>query len=160
MGEDEYLRSIQEHRTRAAKIKLLAVAVILVIAAAVLLILPAARAESVPSATVQGLYKIESDGMRLSRAPVRAAMLDICTVDIDGEALAAAGQITAKITFPFLPEEGLEGVLLFDGWHLAAGHFIRAGDHALIVTFRAEDLLSFDGTVGIYLIVIGAADAP
>ena len=160
MGEDEYLRSIQAHKARAGVIRLAAVALILLIAAACLLILPAARAEAAPSATVQGLYKIESDGMRLSRAPVRAAILDICTVDIDGEALAAAGQITAKITFPFLPEEGLEGVLLFDGWHLAAGHFIRAGEHAVIVTFRAEDLKAFDGTVGIYLIVIGAQAAP
>lgn len=155
MGEDDYLRMIQEHKTRAAKIKLVAVAVILVIAAAVLLILPAAKAEAAPSATVQGLYKIESDGMRLSDAPVRVTIIDLAVVDIDSEVLAQAGQIVAKVYFPYVPDDGIEGIVMFDGWHLASGQFIRAGENAVIVTFKADDLREFDGTVGLYLILVG-----
>lgn len=155
MGEDEYLRMIQAHKARAAKIKLLAVAVILVIAAACLLILPAARAEAVPSATVQGLYRIESDGMRLSDAPVRVTIIDLAVVDIDSEVLNTAGQIVAKVYFPFVPEDGIEGIVMFDGWHLASGQFIHAGENAVIVTFKVDDLREFDGTVGLYLILVG-----
>ena len=158
MGEDEYLRMIQAHKARAAKIKLLAVAVILVIAAACLLILPAARAEAVPSATVQGLYRIESDGMRLSDAPVRVTIIDLAVVDIDSEVLNTAGQIVAKVYFPFVPEDGIEGIVMFDGWHLASGQFIHAGENAVIVTFKVDDLREFDGTVGLYLILVGHSE--
>ena len=114
-----------------------------------------AYAENAPSPTVRNLYKVESDGMRISEAPLRMVILDIVTVDIDARKLNETGVVAAKVTFPFIPDEGIAGIVLFDGYHLAHGGWERTGENALTVTFKLEDVCCFDGTVGLYLILLG-----
>ena len=60
----------------------------------------AVKAESVPSPTIRSLYRVESDVMRLSDAPLRITILDIAVVDIDGQAIQGMKEITARVQFP------------------------------------------------------------
>ena len=117
----------------------------------------AVKAESVPSPTIRSLYRVESDVMRLSDAPLRITILDIAVVDIDGQAIQGMKEITARVQFPVLPDEGIEGVVLFDGYHLAQSTYTRDGDW-LVISFDPESLRPFDGTVGLFLVLIGSTE--
>lgn len=113
----------------------------------------AARGEESPR--MEALYKMESEAMRLSEAPIRASILDLAMVDIDPKALEKDAYILAKVWFPAGVDDCIEGVVLFDGWHLASAQWQKTADNALIITFRAADLKQFDGTVGLYLVLVG-----
>ena len=114
----------------------------------------AENAQVAPSPAIAGMYEIESEAMRISEAPVRATILDLCMVDIDNGRITGE-TLTARIKFPFIPEEGVEGILLYDGYHFAWAEWKKDGEDALFVSFRVEDLSHFDGTVGLYLVMVG-----
>ena len=80
-------------------------------------------------------------------------ILDVVMVDIDPEKVAQQDYITAFVYFPYTPGEGIEGVALFDGYHLAQSWWARDGN-ALRLTFFSADLRKFDSTVGLYLVLL------
>ena len=112
-----------------------------------------ARAEAAPSPDMGSLYRIDSDGMALSAFPPAMTILDVAMVDIDPAKLAQQNTITALVSFPYLPEEGIEGVALFDGYHLAQSWWARDGN-ALRLIFSSADLRKFDSTAGLYLVLL------
>ena len=156
MGEDRFLRMVHNTRVEAGKIKLIAVIVIILAALVCFLFLPQAHAEQ--SHSIESLYRIESEAMRLSEAPVRVTIIDLAVVDIDADALRTGSEIVATVYFPLVPDDCIEGVVLFDGWHLASAQWQRTAEKALMITFRVSDLAQFDGTVGLYLILVGHAE--
>ncbi len=124
-----------------------------IMAALVWLAADGARAEAVPSPDTSSLYKLESDAMRMSIFPPNMTILDVAMVDIDPEKVTQQDYITALVSFPYMPREGIEGVALFDGYHLAQSWWARDGD-ALRLTFFCADLRKFDSTVGLYLVLL------
>lgn len=117
-----------------------------------------AAAETVYSPTVAGLYKIESPFVRLNEQQgLKYAIIDAVQVDIALYAMNEEQTITVWIDWPTIPAAGLEGVALFDGYHLIQGQWMRTGDHALVVSWHVPDLWALYGTVGLDLIVYGNA---
>ena len=112
-----------------------------------------ARAEAAPSPDASGFYRLDSNAMQVSLFPPSMTILDVVMVDIDPEKVAQQDYITAFVYFPYTPGEGIEGVALFDGYHLAQSWWARDGN-ALRLTFFSADLRKFDSTVGLYLVLL------
>ncbi len=113
-----------------------------------------AVAESVPSYSVSDLYKVYGSGLTLSEAPLDITIFEVLRVDADVGLINEQEYIQATVRLPYVPEEGLDRVLLYDGYHIAHGAWERTGECELCVTFSCDDLRHFDGTVGLYLVLI------
>lgn len=107
---------------------------------------------AVPSVTVESLYRIESEHMRLSEFPNTLQLYDVLMIDIDD--LGDAEYIEADLYLPIVPD-GLDDIVLFDGWHVAHFTFTRVDDGCIHIRTRAENVADFDGTVGLFLFVTG-----
>ena len=116
-----------------------------------------AYAEPVPSITVEALYRIESEYMKLSDFPNKLVLYDVVMIDIDAERAKEAEEITATLYLPFIPEN-LDDIILFDGYHVAHFRFERINEGCVKIFAKGEDIAAFDGTVGIYLFVTGYED--
>ena len=107
------------------------------------------------------LYRIESNAVKISEAPVSLTSFDILSVDLDTHAINAQDSITADLVMPILPLE-IDSVLLTDGWHFIRGYaevaYNETGEPYLRVAFNATDLRVLDGTVGLCLILFTRVD--
>lgn len=108
--------------------------------------------EHVPSVTVESMYRIESEQMRLSEFPNTLRLYDVLMIDIDH--LGEAEYLEADLYLPVVPD-GLDDIVLFDGWHVAHFTFTRVGEGCIHIRTRADSVADFDGTVGLFLFVTG-----
>lgn len=107
-----------------------------------------------PSPSIDKLYKIESDYMKISKFPCNLVLFDIVMVDIDLSMLTQDDYVTATLYLPLVPEN-LDDIILFDGYHVAHFSFERINEGCVRIASKVKDIAMFDGSVGLYLFVTG-----
>ncbi len=115
---------------------------------------PVQAYESNPSPTINGLYRIESPYIKMSDFPNDFVLYDVITIDVDVDAVNQSDVIEADLFLPIIPD-GLNDIVLFDGWHVAHFSFERISERCVHISTASENLSGFDGTVGLYLFVTG-----
>lgn len=113
--------------------------------------------ENIPSPSVKTFYRIDSEHMHLSDFPNTLVLYDLLMIDIDVDALNREEEIEADLYLPLIPDN-LNDIVLFDGWHVAHFRFERINEYCVHIKTRAENLVGFDGTVGLFLFVTGVKD--
>ena len=106
-------------------------------------------AESLPSPEAKAMISLTGDfaltGAEADMKIAECLRVDVKRWDADGA--------WAELTLPNIPP-GICGVTLFDGWHLIHAQWQQTGETTMRLHFRAEDLETLDGTVGMYLVIL------
>lgn len=113
-----------------------------------------ASAENYLSPSVNSLYRIDSEYMRLSEFPNKLILYEVVMIDVDTERAKNVEEITANLYLPLVPDN-LNDIILFDGYHVAHFNFERINEVCVRITVKTKDLEGFDGNVGLYLFVTG-----
>lgn len=117
-----------------------------------------AEAEYIPSPpTLNDLYRIDSEYMKMSEFPKKLVLYDVLMVDVDLSTLGDEDNVTANLYLPYVPEN-LDDIILFDGYHVAYFSFERINEGCVKIMAKAKDIKAFDGNVGLYLFVTGYED--
>ena len=127
------------------KIIAILLALLILIAVSAVIIVHNAHAEALPPAL--------SGDLLISDAPVNLYAVAILRVDVDPSQWDDQG-IWADLTLPYVPPS-IAAVILFDGWHMIHGVWEQTGESTLRLRFLPSDLQLLDGTVGVYLIILG-----
>lgn len=88
--------------------------------------------------------------LRISEAPMDLYVAECLRVDV--VSMSTDGAWT-DLTLPYVPPS-IFSVILFDGYHAIHGVWTQTEENTLRVLFWREDVLSLDGTVGIYLVIL------
>ena len=110
-----------------------------------------AISESILSLDVRNLIKLESDYLTLSDFPNDAMPVEIVRVNLYGD-FQNDLFVKALFTPTYIPDQ-IHSVILTDGTHMAQAAFEIQGD-ALQLYFYVPDLMRFDSTSGLWLILI------
>lgn len=110
-----------------------------------------AFSEFYESPTPESLVKVESEYFSLSNLPndlmpVEIARVDICR-DFTNESF-----VLTRFTPTYIPEN-VHSVFLTDGWYIAQAAFDIQED-SLLLYFYVPDLMQFQSTVGLWLVLI------
>lgn len=112
---------------------------------------------ALPTAHAEPAYRVVSETARLSEAPNGLILYDVLMLDIDAAEASERGEMRARIYMPEPPTE-IEDIVLFDGWHVAHCDWEHGEDEDgayLEFWCGAERIVGFDGTVGLYLFIMG-----
>lgn len=109
-------------------------------------------AYNIHTANGEGAFAFTSDAIAKSEAPVDAKIAAVRMVDLDCAAINECDAIALEMGPGNFPGP-IRGILLFDGYHIANGRLIR-GDNGITAEFDTGPLRQFDGTVGVYLVIL------
>ena len=107
--------------------------------------------ETVQSPDVRSFIKPESEYFTLSSFPNDLIPIEVIRVDMHSD---FQGKLFIEALFtPYCIPENLYSVILTDGTHIAQSAFKIQGE-TLLLYFYVPDLMRFDGTVGLWLVLI------
>lgn len=107
--------------------------------------------EMLRSPDVRSLMKLESEYFALSSFPNDVIPVEVIRVDMYGD---FQDKLFVEALFtPFCIPENLYSVILTDGTHIARATFEAQGD-TLWLYFYVPDLMRFDSTTGLWLVLI------
>lgn len=110
-----------------------------------------AFSDTLPSPDVRNLIKLESDYLTLSDFPNDAMPVEIVRVNLYGD--FHNDLFVQALFMPTYIPEHIHSVILTDGTHMAQAAFEIQGE-ALRLYFYVPDLMQFDGTTGLWLVLI------
>lgn len=101
----------------------------------------------------ENAFLIDSSFFMESSLPVNIEIDSAVRVDIDTCGFSGAEEIDADVRLPHQIDRLLY-ILLFDGYHIAHGHWSAVSDDTIHIRFQTKDIEQFDGTVALYLLFV------